>query len=105
VSRETYDANFQRARIIRTNEHAELLGRELWVKAGPPERRPLRDIEGKRPVCDDPAYETHLFDDFGNPVWVSADQVELLSRSEKDFVRHVVVEYWRDFMLKRYSRR
>jgi hypothetical protein len=88
-------APFQRAKVIRVNDCHWLLGRELWVKVGAPERVPVRDIESKREVYDAPTYITHLFDDQGYPIRSGADQLELLARDERDFVSFVECEYWK----------
>lgn len=88
-------APFQRARIIKTNDYPDLMGRELWVMQGKPEAVPVYDIERRRNVSDDPTYTSHLFDDQGNPVRIGADQVELLARNEHDFASYVECEYWK----------
>ncbi len=92
-----WHAPFQRAKIIRTNSMPRLLGRELWVRVGPPERVPAYDIERRGPIDDSPTYLTHLYDDHGNPLRMRADQLELLARDKEDFAECVEVEYWKTF--------
>lgn len=81
--------------MIRVNDCPWLLGRELWVKVGAPERVPVYDVENRRAASDDPTYITHLFDDLGNPLRIGADQLELLARDERDFASYVECEYWK----------
>lgn len=88
-------APFQRAKVVGVDKGSHLLGRELWVRVGPPERVPVRDIESKRKANDVPTYQTHLFDDYGDPLRIGADQLELLARDERDFASFVECEYWK----------
>ena len=95
MSGEHWRGPFQRAKVIKVNNCPWLLGRELWVRVGRPERHKLRDIERKRPVSTDPTYVSNLYDHDGVPVHIGADQLELLARDERDFSEEVECEFWK----------
>lgn len=93
--RDYWRAPFQRAKVVKTNDYRNLIGRELWVRVGPPVRRKVSDVERKRPAARSLCYTTNLFDDRGVPLLIGADQVELLARDASDFSECVEVEYWK----------
>jgi hypothetical protein len=84
---------WQKARIIDSTIHRELIGREFWIEARPPVEKPTRDIETGTRLKAEPLFNANIRDGRGS-VCVAPRGLELLP----EFAEDVEMISWEDFL-------
>jgi hypothetical protein len=84
---------WQKARYVNATEYPETMGRELWIRVGPPRKIPGFRFDTGLP-CVACSYETNHIAPNGGVTLVNKNVIELLP----EFAETVELISWSDFL-------
>jgi hypothetical protein len=88
---------WQHARVLKSIDLPEAIGRKIWIKIEPPAERGGRDVMTLE-ICEvTPTHLTNLHSS-GLRIIISTEQIELLARDENDFAEDVPLIPWEQFL-------